>query len=208
MTTAADDRRVLAISGPDRMSFLQGLVTNDLRGLDRGAVYAAILTPQGKYLADFFLVPKGETILLDVRSTLAEGLLRRHLAGRDVVIDSAALMDWNVGRGPDPRSVAVAAAHGIDIAAQVARQVRESDFDAFDLILAMDAENVAGLAALAPAGARARILRLGDLLEPGISQDIQDPYEHGAKAFARVFDQLDRAVQAIARNFIPQPNKE
>lgn len=142
------------------------------------------------------------------RSPLAEGLLRRHLAGRDVVIDSAALMDWNVGRGPDPRSVAVAAAHGIDIAAQVARQVRESDFDAFDLILAMDAENVAGLAALAPAGARARILRLGDLLEPGISQDIQDPYEHGAKAFARVFDQLDRAVQAIARNFIPQPNKE
>jgi len=77
MTTAADDRRVLAISGPDSMSFLQGLVTNDLRGLDRGAVYAAILTPQGKYLADFFLVPKGETILLDVRSTLAEGLLRR-----------------------------------------------------------------------------------------------------------------------------------
>lgn len=142
------------------------------------------------------------------RSPLAEGLLRHHLAGREVVIDSAALMDWNVGRAPDPRSVAVAAARGIDISGQVARQVRESDFDDFDLILAMDAENVAGLAALAPAGARARILRLGDLLQPGISQDIQDPYTHGPEAFARVFGQLDRAVQAIVRNFIPHVTKE
>lgn len=136
------------------------------------------------------------------RSPLAEGLLRRHLAGRDVVIDSAALMDWNVGRAPDPRSVAVAAERGIDISGQVARQIHESDFDEFDLILAMDAENVAGLSALAPAGRRARVLRLGDLLRPGVSQDIQDPYEYGPEAFAQVFDQVDRAVQVIARNFI------
>lgn len=142
------------------------------------------------------------------RSPLAEGLLRHHLAGRDVVTDSAALMDWNVGRAPDPRSVAVAAARGIDISGQVARQVRESDFDDFDLILAMDAENAAGLSAMAPAGARARILRLGDLLQPGISQDIQDPYTLGPEAFAQVFDQLDLAVRAIARNFIPHPNNE
>ena len=77
MTTAADDRRVLAISGPDRMSFLQGLVTNDLRGLDRGAVYAAILTPQGKYVADFFLVPDGDAVLLDVAADLGPGLIWR-----------------------------------------------------------------------------------------------------------------------------------
>ncbi|SEO21467.1 Protein-tyrosine-phosphatase [Gemmobacter aquatilis] len=137
------------------------------------------------------------------RSPLAEGLLRQHLAGRNVMIDSAALMDWNVGCSPDPRSVAVAAGQGIDISGQVARQIRESDFDDFDLILAMDAENIAGLAALAPAGARARILRLGDLLSPGISQDIQDPYEYGPEAFAEVFDQLDRAARIIAQNFIP-----
>lgn len=72
------DRVVLAITGPDRETFLQGLVTNDVRKLAQGAVYAAILTPQGKYLADFLLVPGPEgTIWLDVAAGLADDLLRR-----------------------------------------------------------------------------------------------------------------------------------
>jgi hypothetical protein len=74
---AAQGRRVWRISGADRMRFLQGLVTNDVRKLERGPVYAAMLTPQGKYLADFLLVPDGETILLDVDAGLSEGLARR-----------------------------------------------------------------------------------------------------------------------------------
>ncbi|MBS0125109.1 YgfZ/GcvT domain-containing protein [Thetidibacter halocola] len=71
------DRTVFQITGPDARHFLQGLVTNDVNRLDRGMVYAAILTPQGKYLADFFLVPQGEAILLDVASDLAPGLMQR-----------------------------------------------------------------------------------------------------------------------------------
>ena len=74
---AAADRTILRISGADRVSFLQGLVSNDLRRLDRGMIYAALLSAQGKYLADFFLVPEGGTILLDVKAGLAEGLARR-----------------------------------------------------------------------------------------------------------------------------------
>lgn len=70
-------RRIFEISGGDRASFLQGLVTNDLRRLETGIVYAALLTPQGKYLADFFLVPAPEAILLDVHESLAEPLVRR-----------------------------------------------------------------------------------------------------------------------------------
>lgn len=73
----AEDRRVFEITGADREDFLQGLVTVDVKGLGRGIVYAALLTPQGKYLADFFLVPRGEAILIDVKETLAEALLRR-----------------------------------------------------------------------------------------------------------------------------------
>lgn len=65
------DRTVLKISGADARHFLQGLVTNDVERLDRGLVYAAMLTPQGKYRADFFLVPMGNAILLDVDSGLA-----------------------------------------------------------------------------------------------------------------------------------------
>ncbi len=71
-------RVVLAITGEDRESFLQGLVTNDIRKIAQGPVYAAILTPQGKYLADFLLVPgPADTIWLDVAQPLADDLLRR-----------------------------------------------------------------------------------------------------------------------------------
>lgn len=77
--TAEDtpDRTVVRISGADRHAFLQGLVTNDLKNLDKGLVYAALLTPQGKYLADFFLSAEPEAILLDVKSGMADALARR-----------------------------------------------------------------------------------------------------------------------------------
>ncbi len=74
---AAMDRTVFRISGPDRTDFLQNLVTNDVRRLEQGLVWAALLTPQGKYLADFFLVPEGEAVLLDVATTLAADLAKR-----------------------------------------------------------------------------------------------------------------------------------
>lgn len=70
-------RTIIEISGADRVKFLQGLVTNDLRNLSDGPLYAAFLTPQGKYLADFFLIAEGDVILLDVATPLAEGLLKR-----------------------------------------------------------------------------------------------------------------------------------
>ncbi|OWU85688.1 aminomethyltransferase [Oceanicola sp. 22II-s10i] len=71
-------RAIYRITGPDARDFLQNLVTNDVRQLDSaGIVYAALLTPQGKYLADFFLVKDGESILLDVDDSLAAGLVQR-----------------------------------------------------------------------------------------------------------------------------------
>lgn len=74
---AAPHRRVFRLSGEDTQAYLQGLVSNDIRRLKDGIVYAALLTPQGKYLADFFLVPDGDGVLLDVHESLADGLLRR-----------------------------------------------------------------------------------------------------------------------------------
>lgn len=70
-------RRILRLSGTDARPFLQGLVTNDVNKLDQGLVYAALLTPQGKYLADFFLAADGGDILLDTHESLAAGLLKR-----------------------------------------------------------------------------------------------------------------------------------
>jgi tRNA-modifying protein YgfZ len=71
-------RSIYSLTGPDAREFLQGLVTNDIRKLDQGLVYAALLTPQGKYIADFFLAPGPEgAILLDVDSELAPALAQR-----------------------------------------------------------------------------------------------------------------------------------
>lgn len=69
-----EDRAVLAVSGEDRVSFLQGLVSNDMAKVsDKRAVWAALLTPQGRYLFDMVAVGMGDAILLDVeRGRLAD----------------------------------------------------------------------------------------------------------------------------------------
>jgi folate-binding Fe-S cluster repair protein YgfZ len=72
----ATDRAVLRLTGADTREFLQNLVTNDVGGLDRGVVYAALLSAQGKYLFDFFLVPDGEAVLIDVKADRAAALPR------------------------------------------------------------------------------------------------------------------------------------
>ena len=74
---ATPDRRVISVTGPDAEKFLQGLVTNDVARLQDGLVYAAMLSPQGKYLADFFLVPGDGAIMIDAHASLAQSLLRR-----------------------------------------------------------------------------------------------------------------------------------
>src|SRR4051794_36090193 len=73
-----EDRGVLAFSGPDRATFLQGLVSNDVAKVaaDR-AVYAALLTAQGKYLHDFIMVEIGEAIWLDAEAARLADLKRR-----------------------------------------------------------------------------------------------------------------------------------
>lgn len=70
-------RAILDVAGPEAADFLQGLITNDIKGLDQGAVYAALLTPQGKYLFDFFLIRRGDSILVDVAQAQAAGLQAR-----------------------------------------------------------------------------------------------------------------------------------
>src|SRR5690242_5223720 len=76
--TQLPERGILAVSGPDRRSFLQGLVSNDVEKLAAGrAVYAALLTPQGKYLHDFIMVEEGETIWLDAEAARLADLRRR-----------------------------------------------------------------------------------------------------------------------------------
>lgn len=72
-------RAEILADGPDKTSFLQGLVTNNLDRLDNNnLVYACLLTPQGKFLYDFFMRLKGDAIILDCENgQMAEGLLKK-----------------------------------------------------------------------------------------------------------------------------------
>ncbi|SIS52832.1 CAF17-like 4Fe-4S cluster assembly/insertion protein YgfZ [Phaeovulum vinaykumarii] len=72
-----EPRSILSLTGADVIPFLQGLVSNDLRHLDRSAVHTALLTPQGKYLADFFVIGRPDGALIDVDARLEQDLVRR-----------------------------------------------------------------------------------------------------------------------------------
>jgi len=103
---AATDRRLMTLTGADALPFLQGLVSNDVLALARasGMVWAALLTPQGKYLADFFVVSSGGALLLDLPEALADATLKRLMLYRlraDVQITSSPLCVTR-GLGPAP----------------------------------------------------------------------------------------------------------
>lgn len=72
-----DRREVIAVTGPDRETFLQSIVTNDISGIAGRCVYAALLTPQGKYLVDFFVSAHEESLLIDVAGSVADLLASR-----------------------------------------------------------------------------------------------------------------------------------
>ncbi len=111
-----EGRTVIALGGSERLEFLQGLVTNDLNRLSEGLVYTALLTPQGKYLADFFVRDDGDRLLIDVATLLAADLRKRlgmYKLRADVTLEET---DLGVIRGlgatpegalPDPRHPAL-----------------------------------------------------------------------------------------------------
>jgi folate-binding protein YgfZ len=73
-----DHRRVIAVDGEDRVSFLQGLVSQDMERAAPGlALWSALLTPQGKWLADFFVFSDGSRLLLDVEAAQQEMITTR-----------------------------------------------------------------------------------------------------------------------------------
>ncbi len=105
MNTQANDRTIITVAGGDRVKFLQGLVTNDVPEVEGKLVYAALLTPQGKYLADFFMLAQIDTMLLDVAETFADGLIQRlnlYRLRADVLIERSDIqVQRGIGEKPD-----------------------------------------------------------------------------------------------------------
>src|SRR5690606_97678 len=94
----------------------------------------------------------------------------------DCLVDSAGTGGWHAGSPPDPRSVAVAKRHAIDIAAQRARKIAAEDFDDFDYILAMDRDNLHALETICPDERRERLHLLMSFAKNAKIKEVPDPY--------------------------------
>ncbi|MDB6176826.1 folate-binding protein [Paracoccus sp. Z330] len=92
-------RKIIRLSGDDHISFLQGLVTNDV---SRTPCWTALLTPQGKYLADFLVVAQDQALLLDVHADLADDLMRRLSMYKLRSAVQLEMTDMTVARGTGP----------------------------------------------------------------------------------------------------------
>jgi protein-tyrosine phosphatase len=138
------------------------------------------------------------------RSPTAEAVMRDLVAreGLDgaIEIDSAGTGAWHVGEPPDPRSTAAAKARGI-VMEGAARQVTDADFEAYDLLLAADEQNVAALRAVAPddgAAAKVVLLRVFDPAAVAAGDvEVPDPYYGGASGFDDVLDMVDAACRGL-----------
>jgi len=135
------------------------------------------------------------------RSPVAEAVFA-HLAeqaghGDRFELDSAGTGSWHVGNPPDPRSVAAAAARGVDLSDLRARQVSQQDFKMFDLILAMDAANHATLLALAPQQYAEKIQFFLDDTPDSRQREVPDPYYGGEDGFEELLDLVEEGSRAL-----------
>ena len=164
--TILTSRTVLKISGDDARSFLQGLVSNDLdRVSATHAIYAAFLTPQGKFLHDMFIASVGGELFLDCEAARADDLKKRLSLYR---------LRAKVEIAPAPE-MNVAALFGPDILNHLQLsdepgQARTLDAGEGDGTIYVDPR-------LAAAGARAIVRKADQLAELGLSTGTEDEYD-------------------------------
>jgi protein-tyrosine phosphatase len=135
------------------------------------------------------------------RSPTAEAVLRHKLdaagLGETVTVDSAGTHAWHAGSPPDQRSSTHAARRGYSLAGLRAREVVEADFDQFDLILAMDWDNLALLEERCPPPYRRKLGRLTEHCRLHDSPVVPDPYAGGAQGFEEVLDLVEDACDGL-----------
>jgi protein-tyrosine phosphatase len=134
------------------------------------------------------------------RSPTAEAVMRQVIAERgldaEVEVDSAGTGAWHAGAPPDPRAARAALRRGVTLTGS-ARRVTPDDFDDFDLVLAMDEENLRDLLAVAPPQARSRIRKLADV-------DVPDPYYGDGDGFETVLDLVQDACERLLDEVHPR----
>jgi protein-tyrosine phosphatase len=134
------------------------------------------------------------------RSPTAEAVFRQVLAsdaaGLGIEVDSAGTHAYHIGEPPDARAQAAARRRGIEMGSLRARQVHAGDFEEFDLILAMDRENLTELQRRCPARLQERV-RLFLEYSSSTELDVPDPYYGGEAGFEQVLDLVEQASRGL-----------
>jgi protein-tyrosine phosphatase len=138
------------------------------------------------------------------RSPTAEGVMRALVTEAElqdeIELDSAGTGAWHIKEPPDARATEAARARGI-VLEGAARQVRATDFEDFDLILAMDGSNLHALRQLAPDGRAREKVRLLREFDPASTDlddlDVPDPYYDSQRGFEIVLDQVQAACAGL-----------
>lgn len=134
------------------------------------------------------------------RSPLAEVYARDVFAARSIAVDveSAGTIGQHAGAAADPGSVSVARIHGIDLAQHRARRVADDDFAKFDLILALDGQNLHDLKRRCPPSSAHKLMRLLDFATGCGHGDVPDPYGGTEGDFGRTFALIRAGVDGLA----------
>lgn len=136
------------------------------------------------------------------RSPMAEVVVRQaleeHGLSGKVALDSAGTGGWHVGNPMDERAAEMLAQHGYDGSLHRARQF---DFDRYDLVLAMDKENLRALRRVVPAGTDLRLFRSFDPSAPE-GAEVPDPYYGGRDGFEIVLGQVKAAAEGLAKYLV------
>ena len=134
------------------------------------------------------------------RSPLAEGILKSKLDIALFQVDSAGTGGWHVGSPPDPRSVAVARQHGLDITDQRGKKFSVYDFEIYDHIFVMGNSNYRDVVNQAQSDSeKQKVQLILDEIFPGENVDVPDPYYGGDQGFENVYQMLDEACENIVR---------
>jgi protein-tyrosine phosphatase len=140
------------------------------------------------------------------RSPTAEGVLRAKVAqaglGKQVLIDSAGTHNYHPGSPPDERSQQHALRRGYDLSRLKARQVHEDDYADFDLILAMDWDNLALLQVDCPPQHAIKLKLLMEFASPTaeLGAVVPDPYHGGAEGFDQVLNLIEAACEGLVQH--------
>ncbi|MBL4572507.1 MAG: low molecular weight phosphotyrosine protein phosphatase [Gammaproteobacteria bacterium] len=147
------------------------------------------------------------------RSPTAHGVLEKLIQNKglseSIEVDSAGTSRYHLGDHPDPRSIVAAQRRGYSLQEQIARQVTANDFNDFDYVLAMDADNLHHLENVAPRGCKAKVQLLLDY-STSETESVPDPYfGSDGQGFERVLDLVEGACRRLLEQLERElPNAE